>query len=192
MGMTKFRIIGVIVLGVILLSGGYFSPASFSQEVSESKASCVDTLDYVFAHHNLEKPSHNTKEWRSQFTFCDERVSGTAPEILKKVFDLDENSSPEKYKRVAKILKSHAIPSNGRTQVYVPGFGNVGASVQSVRTGGVDMKDPVAQYIYGYIYANGLTGKVKIKRAKRFLGWAVQQGYAPAKELLDEIENGEQ
>lgn len=147
---------------------------------------CVDKLDFLFAYYNLEMRSLNTKEWRSQFKFCNHRPTEDAPKLLQSIFGLDENSTPEDYKKPVKALKHAARPDSGYSQIYVPGFGSVPASVMGVKTRPVKLGDPVAQYLLWYIYSNGLTGKVKESKAKKYLKRAAVQGYTKAVAMMEE------
>lgn len=137
---------------------------------------CDDILDYIFAYYNLEKNSLATKEWRSQFNFCNHRPTGDAPELLQSIFGLDENSTPEDYKMPVKALKHVARSDSGYNPLY------------GVKTRPGTPGDPVARYLLWYIYSNGLTGKVKEKDAKRWLFGAVYLGHVQAQKMVDQLE----
>lgn len=106
-------------------------------------------------------------------------------------YHLQEAKTEEDYKAAARFLKTAAMPSSGYSQIYVPGFGSVPASVQSIKTGPTTSGDSQAQYLLGWIYANGLTGKVKEGKARKWLKRAASQGHGEAISLLQTLETQE-
>ncbi|MEE8294468.1 MAG: hypothetical protein V3R64_02035 [Sphingomonadales bacterium] len=171
---------------------GFNANLALAEENTEENVEgekCLDHLGVVYAVTNVDKRSDITQEWMESLNICAHRTNAPAPETLETNFGLTEISSAKDYKKVAKVLKNAATARSGYSQIYVPGFNNVSGFTMPVKTSASSTGDPVAQYLLGYIYANGLTGKVKTEKAKRNLERAAAQGHPQARELLDEIEN---
>lgn len=178
------------IFGAVIALGLTANPAMSQSEIE--KENCRKELRPLFGLGEEKLQDEDLARLLEKFSFCAKVISEkNAETLLEENFGLDENSSPEEYKNAAKILKSASKATSGYTQIYVPGFGSVPASVQAVKTGMASAGDAEAQYLLGYIYLNGFTGKIKEGKAKKYLKRAAAQEHIQAQELLNEIENNQ-
>lgn len=189
--MLNFKVIGVVILGIssILFSG---CTTQFSQPTN---AACIKQLELLVYG---PEPDRN---WA--FDVLGEEIPegdincaiGPNDRYAMSLFGryhLLGAKTGENYKVAAKFLKAAAMPSSGYTQIYLAGFGSVPASFLSVKTGLSTSGDAEAQYLLGWIYANGLAGSVKEGKARKWLKRASSQGHDEAISLLQTLTTQEE
>ena len=175
---SRFVGFGVILL---ILSG---CATQFSQPTS---AACLEFLELAVASESSEDTVESSESPATEHLDCTIGPNDRYAMSLFGQYHLQEAKSEEDYKAAARFLKAAAMPSSGYSQIYVAGFGSVPASVQSIKTGPTTSGDSQAQYLLGWIYANGLTGKFKEGKARKWLKRAASQGHGEAISLLQTL-----
>jgi len=91
-------------------------------------------------------------------------------------------------KRAAALYAMASRFTPGTVYVYSPGFGNVGGQVIPVNIGSDQAGLPEAKYRLALLYLEGRGVRFSIRKGRKLLDQAAEQGHAPARAKLEELD----